>query len=324
MAAPRQNGVGEAEAPMSASINEPLENILARLFEHMERNGPLLGRQRFGLDLLRKDLASSKRKQKHQATFKLDEFREELESATPEDVRLLADAGFFRVLCTCLRDADAETFACATECLGHCVRIVPELTEKAWAWGAVRPVATLVLKSWEVANKRTLFYDLALQHSLYFLATLGGPSNYKELRCSEEIVDLSRKCLNWLNKQGVRRRVAEMLMALSTAQAKRKDGDDFLPFVFNATAILVFGSHDLLLSKGPDARLEDQKGKQAFLICIRDSEQKIFQPRNLSVTSVRFLAVSRSSHQCHTLEIAGVCRGYSKRPFFESMHILLR
>ncbi|GAQ82779.1 hypothetical protein KFL_001240100 [Klebsormidium nitens] len=271
MAAPMQNGAGEAagnaEAPMFVGMNEPLESVFARLLEHLERSGPLSGRRSHWIDLLRQDMPSLDRKQKIKTTFKLDEFREELESASSQDVRLLADSGFFKVLCACLRDADAETLACATECLGHCIRIVPELIEKAWAWGALRPVATLILKDWEVADEQALYYDLPLQHSLYFLATLGGPCNYEQLRCSEEICEISRKCLNWLNKQGVQRRAAEMLVALSKAKAESKDGDDYLPFVFNATLVLMFGSHPSLHSKGrPGARLESQEGLGAAVL----------------------------------------------------------
>lgn len=261
-----------AAPPQLTIIDDPLEVLLGRMLEEIER-----GRWGFMVGAIRETLQKVKKKEKLAMVSDVDEFRDALGSASPSEVQALADCGLFKMLCANLKAQSRESVAHTAECLSHCIKIVPELCVRAWEFGAVREVTGIIMRINKVTNKRALAQDIALQRALYFLETMGRP--LKGAPCSEHAKTISKKFYHWAIRQGLMEKVAEIWVALSSIEQRDRD-PQFVPTVYHGATVLMFGTY--FAPKGRAVKLEEQSGEplNCFLHCFFAAKAKInhYQP----------------------------------------------
>lgn len=119
-----------------------------------------------------------------------------LEKASPEEVQSMVDSGLFKSLCSMMaiapdesEEADAVMSVC-TDRLTAFVEALPELSAKAWSYGAVRPITAVLLRKWDLSKPDFLSND-ALKASILFLEAMGQP-------CHEQ---LSSSSFRWGDKE---------------------------------------------------------------------------------------------------------------------------
>lgn len=108
-----------------------------------------------------------------------DTFEEQLKKASPTQVREMVDSGIFKIVCTQLggfrgQDMGETAIALGADRLSIFLNILPELSSKAWEYGAVRPITAVVVKKRNLRNPEILD-DEALRAALTFLVSMGKP-----------------------------------------------------------------------------------------------------------------------------------------------------
>ncbi|GAQ78269.1 hypothetical protein KFL_000100350 [Klebsormidium nitens] len=255
MTTPKNSSGGDAAEkgaapPQLTTIDDPLEVLLGRMLEEIER-----GRWGFMVAAIRQTLQRLKKKEKLAMVSNVDEFCDALGSASPAEVQALADCGLFKMICANLKAQSRESVAHTVECLSHCIRLVPELCVRAWEFGAVREVTNIIMEVREATKKRALAADSSLQQALYFFEAMGRP--LKGVPCSEQAKKVSKKFYHWAIRQGVIEKVAVTWVALSDIEVRDRD-PRFMPMVYHGATVLMFGT--CFAPKGRAVKLEEQAG----------------------------------------------------------------
>lgn len=169
------------------------------------------------------------KKSKLELLVMTDAFEERLKKASPKQVREMVDSGLFKIVCTQLggfrgREAGDTAIAMGADRLSVFLDALPEMSSKAWEFGAVRPITAVVMKKRDLNNPE-LLHDEALRAALSFLVSMGKPW-YDHLinpGSQEEAKKASGKLYRWMLKEGIVDAVVKIWCALPGFSSEEKE-----------------------------------------------------------------------------------------------------
>jgi hypothetical protein len=153
----------------------------------------------------------------------------QLKVADTAKAQYYADKGIFKILCFNLHDLTSEAALRSIAGLTSLLEKLPDLTLRAWEYGAIGPITELLRKAvaqkkLKVEDKTELLWDESLVTSVRFLAAMGTP--LRSALTSQPATNTSMKFFRWLSRKEMLLPTARLWIALTQV---RNEG----PFLYS-------------------------------------------------------------------------------------------
>ncbi|GAQ88636.1 hypothetical protein KFL_004470010 [Klebsormidium nitens] len=176
-----------------------------------------------------------------------------LENASPKEVQRMVDSGLFKGLCSMMaiapdesEEADAVMTVC-TDRLTAFVEALPELSAKAWSYGAVRPITAVLLRKWDLSKVDFLSND-ALKASILFLEANGQPCHEHLFGQGDvesppsEAKKTAGKLYRWLLKKGAIDAVVRIWSALPNYGEEYEESTNYEELASSCASVLWYAN----------------------------------------------------------------------------------
>jgi hypothetical protein len=167
----------------------------------------------------------------------------QLKVADATKAQYYADKGIFKILCFNFHDLTSEAACRSIAGLTSLLEKLPDLTLRAWEYGAIGPITELLRKAvaqekLKVEDKTELLWDESLVTSVRFLAAMGTP--LRSAPTSQPATNTSIKFFRWLARKEMLLPTARLWIALTQVRNEGRFlySREFYTALYSASSIV--------------------------------------------------------------------------------------